>query len=138
VKKHTDYGFISLAKDEKVIMKSLNEFLDSYNRVFAKTKSKGLLEARLPFVYKHFYFNLNKEMGVYMEVYPNQDIEGRYKYSDYKNVGWILTVRILDDFSGYQKEKTEGYIKNILDAVGLDFITLNATDIDDDVIEDEL
>lgn len=131
MKKNTEYGFVALAKEEKFIMKRLNEFLERYNRMFSKSKNKDLLKARLPFIYKHFYFNLNKEMGVYMELYPNQDNEGKYKYLEYKNVGWILKVRILNHFPGYEKGKTEDYIKNILDVIGLDCVTLYATDVDD-------
>ncbi|WP_053595848.1 MULTISPECIES: hypothetical protein [Lysinibacillus] len=99
--------------------------------MFSKNKNKDLLKAQLPFIYKHFYFNLNKEMGVYMELYPNQDNEGKYKYSENKNIGWILKIRILNHLPGYEKGKTEGYIKTILDVIELDFVTLYSTDVDD-------
>ena len=76
MKKNTEYGFVALAKEEKLIMKSINEYLERYNRMFSKNKNKDLLKAKLRFIYKHFYFNLNKEMGVYMELYLIKIMKG--------------------------------------------------------------
>ncbi|CAM3719748.1 hypothetical protein [Marinicrinis lubricantis] len=76
-------------KDEKVLMDALHCFLEPLQRTFSKTKNKSLLEARRPYVYKHDYWNLNKEKQVYVEVYPNQDAEGKYKFAN-EEVGWIF------------------------------------------------
>lgn len=96
--------------------------------MFAKTKCKSLLDSYLPFVYKHFYYNLNKGMGVYIALYPNQDTKGKYRYPDEKRTAWILTVLIHKNSPGYEKEKTEDYIRNVLQAIGLAYVFLYAAD----------
>ena len=105
VKGNTEYGVISSVKDEKLLHTRLNEYLVDHHRVFAKTKSKSLLDSYLPFVYKHFYFNLNKGMGVYTALYPNQDMKGKYRYPKEKRAAWILTVLIHKNLPGYEKEE---------------------------------
>lgn len=124
MKQKTVYGFICSKKDEKLIIGRLNEFLEQYNRVFAKSKSKTLLEDYLPLKYKHIYLNLNKDTGTYMDLTPNEDSEGVKRYSDNIEVGWILKVLIHKHFPGYEKSKTESFISNILDAIGFEYIKL--------------
>lgn len=92
MKKITEYGFISSKKDEKLIIERLNEFLAPLKRTFAKNKSDSYLKGYLPYVYKYVYFNLNKDVGTFMELIPNEDIKDNYKYPDNKNVAWIFRV----------------------------------------------
>ena len=37
-----------------------------------------MLSAYFPLIIKHFYWNLNKEMGTWFDIYPNEDINGQY------------------------------------------------------------
>ncbi|MFD1177974.1 hypothetical protein ACFQ3W_16925 [Paenibacillus puldeungensis] len=87
--KMLEYGILCWGKDEKKLMDELYAFLAPMNRTFSKTSNKGMLEARLPYVYKHFYWNLNKEKQVYVELYPNKDVEGKMKFPS-EEVGWVM------------------------------------------------
>jgi hypothetical protein len=128
VKTDTVYGFICNKKDEKLIMGRLNDFLSQYDRTFSKSKSKGLLEVHLPLKYKHIYFNLNKDTGTFMELTPNEDSEGNYRYLNNRDLGWIFRVIIHKHFPGYEKSKTESYISQILNVIGFEYIKLLETD----------
>ena len=119
MKKYTEYGFIAEAKDGPAIFKNLNLFLGKYKRKFVKSKGAAQLSGHLPQKYAFVYFNLNKDMVTYMEVFENQDTRGKYAYPKHKNVNWILEVLINDDsFPGYEKAKTEKYIKDLIAAAG--------------------
>lgn len=121
-----EYGIVSKAADEKMLTAKIKSFFEPLNRVMVKTKSKGLLEARLPYVYKHFYWNLNKEIQVYVELYPNVDEEGKRKF-DNLEVGWVLFANMKDVHPPYQVpfEEQQHYVKELLEAGGFPYITLH-------------
>lgn len=123
--KMVEYGLICESKEEKQLMAALQHFMEPMNRTFAKTKNKGLLEARLPYVYKHYYWNLNKEKQVYIEIYPNKDAEGKCKFSDGR-IGWILFANCKDLAPPYDVplDEQEKYIQDILTQTGLEYVTL--------------
>ena len=50
----SEYGFLCTNKDEKELMNALYNFLEPLQRTFSKTNNKGMLNARLPYVYKYF------------------------------------------------------------------------------------
>jgi len=114
-----EFGIVSSEKDEKVIVKNINDYLASLDRTLSKAKNKSMLEARLPYIYKHYYWNLNKAERVYFEIYPNKDLEGKYKFETKKNLNWIIFFNKLDLVTG--DENQEGYIKDILDATNFEF-----------------
>ena len=58
----TIYGFKCLKKDEKILMKRINDYLATHNRTTSRSKNPSLLRAYAPLTLKHFYWNLNKEM----------------------------------------------------------------------------
>ncbi|WP_334076625.1 hypothetical protein [Paenibacillus sanfengchensis] len=123
--KMLEYGFLCEAKDEKKLINALLGFLEPLNRTFSKTKNKGMLEARLPYVYRHFYWNLNKEMQVYVEIYPNQDADGKIKFS-HPDVGWVLFVNLKEVSGPYHVplDKQEAYLQDFLQASGFEFVEL--------------
>jgi len=119
MKKYTEYGFISEATDGATIFKNLNAFMGKYKRKFVKSKGVAQLGGHEPQKYAYVYFNLNKDMATYMEVFENKDTRGKYAYPKNKNVNWILEVLInADSFPGYEKVKTEKYIKDLIAAAG--------------------
>jgi hypothetical protein len=132
--KMVEYGFECEGKDEKVLMKALYDFLEPLKRTFSKTNNKSLLNARLPFVYKHIYWNLNKEKQVYIELYPNRDLEGKYKFPNNLNVGWILFANLNDEEPPYQVslEEQERFLNEILTSAKFDYIKLYEYDVDDE------
>ncbi|MEH6978620.1 MULTISPECIES: hypothetical protein [Bacillus] len=84
MKTNTEYGLVTERREEKVIIKHLKQFLANDKRTISKIKNPSLLESKLPFKYKYFYFNLNKEMGTYIALFPNRDEDSNYKYPDNK------------------------------------------------------
>lgn len=123
--KMIEYGFVCESKDEKALMSALQSFMEPINRTFSKNKNKSMLESRLPYVYKHFYWNLNKEKQVYLEVYPNKDLEGKYKFSN-EDVGWILFASLNDEKPPYHVaiEEQEKYLHDILASSGFEYVKL--------------
>lgn len=121
-----EYGLVSTAADEKILSANMKSFFEPLNRVMVKTKSKGLLEARLPYVYKHFYWNLNKEIQVYVELYPNVDEEGKRKF-DHPEIGWVMFVNMKDVHPPYHVpvEEQRQYVQELLEACGFSCIILH-------------
>ncbi len=83
-----------------------------------------MLEERLPFVIKHFYWNLNKGAGTWFEVYPNEDSEGKYYSESNKDCGWLITTIIDENHPNYQKSQTEQFLKNVLEATKFDYVVI--------------
>ncbi|CAM4058674.1 hypothetical protein [Saccharibacillus endophyticus] len=104
-----EYGLTSTATDEKALTAKMKSFFEPLNRVMVKTKSKGLLEARLP----------------YVELYPNVDEEGKRKF-DNPEIGWVLFANMKDVHPPYQVplEEQQRYVKELLEAGGFPYITL--------------
>ncbi|MNC21892.1 hypothetical protein D3C75_698800 [compost metagenome] len=123
--KMVEYGFLCNNKDEKVLMNALYGYLEPLKRTFSKTKNKGLLDARFPYVYKYYYWNLNKEKQVYIEVYPNKDLEGKCKFSN-ADVGWILFANLIDQTPPYHVtiEEQEKYLQDFLSASNFEYVKL--------------
>ncbi|OWR29860.1 hypothetical protein CDO73_12295 [Saccharibacillus sp. O23] len=124
--KYIEYGIVSAPSEEKPLAANLKAFFAPLNRVMVKTKSKGLLNARLPYVYSHYYWNLNKEMQVYVELYPNTDNEGKRKFAN-PDVGWILfaNMREVPPPHGVPIEEQEQYVQELLAASGFPYVVLH-------------
>ncbi|MEB3052721.1 hypothetical protein [Bacillus pseudomycoides] len=136
MKTNTEYGLVTERKEEKVIIKYLKQFLANDKRTISKTKNPPLLESKLPFKYKYFYFNLNKEMGTYIALFPNRDEDSNYKYPDNKEASWILQVRLKKYSPGYDQEKTSNYINSLLNSL-LNSLNCEFTIVfEDDEIDD--
>lgn len=94
---HTaEYGILYTKTREKALLEELNQHLavvfDGYGPAkLSKTKSAIMLEARLPFVYTHFYSASIKKYGVYLELYPNTDTNLVKKFPK-TEASWVLFV----------------------------------------------
>ncbi|OWA33476.1 hypothetical protein B9G55_22720 [Saccharibacillus sp. O16] len=124
--KYLEYGIISTPADEKALAANMQAFFVPLNRMMVKTKSKGLLEAHLPFVYKYYYWNLNKEMQVYVELYPNEDAEGKRKFAD-PETAWILFVNMKEIHAPHDvipRQEQERYVQELLEASGFPYVVL--------------
>jgi hypothetical protein len=117
----SEYGIICKEKDEKLIIKNIEDYLQPMNRTLSKNKNKTILEARLPYVYKYMYFNLNKEKRVYLEIYPNIDQDGKYKFES-NNINWIVFFNKLDLVTG--EENQDEYINSILESTKFEYVLL--------------
>ncbi|WNJ17896.1 hypothetical protein [Pontibacter sp. G13] len=132
MKPFTTYGLKCSKKDEKNLVFRINEYLASKSRTMSKAKNKSMLDSRLPFVFKHFYWNLNKGVGTWFELFPNEDIEGKYFNETHKDCGWILKTRLDLTHPLYEKNKTEKFLSDVLDSTEFEYIILEESDEDEE------
>ena len=58
-----------------------------------KWNDESMLKARLPFVYTHYYCQFLKQTPRwYFEVYPNTDTEGKTKFQNHPDAGWVIYI----------------------------------------------
>ena len=125
----TIYGFRCSKKDEKVLMKRVDEFLATHDRTTSKTKNPSLLRAYAPLTIKHFYWNLNKEMGTWFDIYPNEDANGQYFFPDQPECGWLMHVRLdLNAHPKIEKEKSEGFVLGVVSSIQYEHVILRESD----------
>ena len=122
--KQTTYEILCQPKDEKTLATRVDEFLATLDRSMSKNKSKSMLEARLPHRIKHFYMNLNKEVGSYFEIFPNEDLDGNFFAVESSDCAWILIARLDTSNPNFDATKSPGFISNVLDATGFEHTVL--------------
>lgn len=130
MKSISTYGIKSSKKDERIIVKRVNDYLAIHDRTMSKTKNKSLLDARLPLVLSHFYFNLNKSKGTWFEIFSNEDLNGKYYDEKNKDYGWIMKTRIDLTHPIYEKKSTELFLTEILNATGFEYYILEEKETD--------
>lgn len=126
----TIYGLQCSKKDEKIIVKRINDYLAVQDRTMSKAKNKSLLNARLPLVLTHFYWNLNKSKGTWFEIFPNEDAEGKYYNEKNKDFAWIIITRIDLTHPMYEKLSTESFLTEILKVTGFEYFILDEKEED--------
>jgi hypothetical protein len=125
----TIHGLKCARWDEKTLVTRVNDFLAMHRRTMSKSKNQSLLASFTPYVLRHFYWNLNKEMGTFFEIYPNEDAQGEYFFPGHPECGWLLFVKF--DAHGNAdivKEKSEGFIAELLRATGYERVVIRERD----------
>jgi len=125
------YGLKCSKKDEKALVQRINAYLETHNRTMSKSKNKSMLDARLPFVLKHFYWNLNKGLGTFFEIFPNEDQEGNYFKETNKECGWLLKTHINLSHPSYEKKSTENFLLEVLASTAFEYIILEEREEDE-------
>lgn len=119
------YGWKCQSKDKEVLLKRINHYLAGYRQMIIKTGDRKMFDAYLPFVIKHFYWNLNHEMGTWFDVYPNEDLSGNYFFPGHKDCGWLIHVRIyLHQHTNIIPEESETFVRNLLDSARFEHQTI--------------
>lgn len=125
LEKETYFGIICERKDEKILVERVNAYLKLLDRTTSKSKNKDLLESHLPFVYKHFYWNLNKSTATWLEIVPNKDEENKWLFTDFFQCNWIMKVIInLETFTDGTQEKAENFIEGLLKEIMFDYLII--------------
>jgi hypothetical protein len=123
------YGFKCSKRDEKVLLKRVNDFLATHNRTTTKAKNQSMLGAYAPFALKHFYWNLNKEMGTWFDIYPNEDLNGKYFFQDYRQCGWLMHLRFDEHrHANIVKATAEAFVAALLAAIQFEHIIIKESD----------
>ena len=132
------FGITCDLKDEKKIHQAINDYLSKFNRTTSTVKKGPLMESRLPYRIKQFHWNLNKETGTWLELFPNQDLEGKYFWQKRKDCARLILVLLHNHFPGFEKNKSEKFILDLLNSVGFNNETLAETDSEERLAGDAL
>ena len=120
----TYFGIVCDNKAEKNLLSRVNAYLKTLNRTTSKVKNGSKLEKE-PLKIKHYYWNLNKDTGTWMDLKPNEDLEGTWSFPENKECAWIMHVRIdTSRFPDGTQEKAEDFINSLLKATEFDYILL--------------
>lgn len=129
MKSVTIYGFKCVKKDEKALLQAVNTVLAAHDRTTSKAKNAGLLAAYAPLVLKHFYWNLNRSLGTWFDIYPNEDVHGAFFFPGHKECAWLMHVRIdpnrLDSRAVLD---AADYVQSVLTAIPFERVTIKDSD----------
>jgi len=114
MKLNSEYGILIDKSDDKEFVK---DFKEVFGRSLSKSTSKPMLEARLPSVFKYFYFDFEKANGLYIELEPNKDENGVLQFPKRPDFGWILRTRVKDNYDHIDKEKVINQTKANLESL---------------------
>jgi hypothetical protein len=127
------FGIISEIKEEKKLHNKIKEFLASLNRTTSTAKNPDMLSKFLPFRIKQYHWNLNKEMGTFITLFPNIDLDGKTFIPSKPEYGWLLQVLFHEHYPGYEKIKSEKYILELLNSTNFEFEIVYETESTDSV-----
>jgi hypothetical protein len=111
------YGWKCQKKDEPVLLKRVNTLLARHRQKVIQIKDRRMFDGYQPFNIKHFYWNLNHAMGTWFDVYPNEDLRGRYFFPDHKDCAWLIHVRInVEKNASTIPDEIKAYIRELLES----------------------
>lgn len=122
------FGIVSEAGDEKTIHENVKKYLATFHRTTSTVKRPDQLTKFLPFKLKHYHWNLNKETGTFLSLYPNRDLENKLLVGARPDFGWLVHVLYHHDYPGYEKEKSASFVLGLLEATGFKYERLLETD----------
>lgn len=123
MRKVTLFGLRCSAVDEPAVVGRIDQSLKKIKRQTSKATQKSLLQDRKPFVFDHYYWNLNRDCGVYFELLTNQDLKGKWQQAEHSDMGLLLMFVLQDDAfrDGAPLKKTQQYVDRILKALGVPY-----------------
>jgi hypothetical protein len=111
------YGWKCLKKDKVLLLKRLNLFLAKHRQKITESPTRRLFDGYLPFEIRHFYWNLNQELGTWFDVYPNEDLKGKHFFPDHQECAWLIHVRIdIHRYANIIPEAAETFVQELLDS----------------------
>ena len=120
------YGIVCERRDEKVLVAAVNGYLATLSRTTSKAKNQSLLDAFAPFVYKYFYWNLNKDTGTYFRIFPNEDVNHVLSRTGAPQCAWLMEflAHDRDRFPAGSPEKAESFLSGLLAAMPFEAVLL--------------
>jgi hypothetical protein len=115
------YGLNCPATEEAEVARRINASLAKIKRTMSKATQKSLLDGQKPFLMKHYFWNLNRDAGVYFELLSNEDLQGQWHRRDHKKSG-LLLLFIVQDHSlrdGAPLKKAAQYIDRVVRATAV-------------------
>lgn len=125
MKRFAIHGIRCARKDERALMTRVNEHLAKLSRTTSKTKNPSLLAKFEPYELKHYYWNLNRPLAAYFEIYPNEDAKKRLLHPSHPESGWLIHTRMneLEEL-----EQARAYLGDVMRALGFEVSLLFETD----------
>lgn len=117
----------------KKIHNKLKEFLALIDRKTSTAKNPTMLESFLPFRIKHYHWNLNKETGTFIKLFPNVDLDENIFAPSKPECSWLLSIIFHQDLPGYERIKSEDYIISLLDSLNYEYEMIYETDSRDSI-----
>lgn len=124
----TTYGLKCSRADEKDIVLRVNEYLDTHDRTLSKAKNPSLLNARLPHVLRYYYWNLNRPMATYFEIFLNEGVDGKFYDETNRDCAWIVHVIIDRHNRLYVKDEAEKFLFSVLKAISFPYVIIKETE----------
>ncbi len=94
-----------------------------------------MLSSELPFVIKHYFWNLNKDTATWFDIKPNLDVEGKWYQPKHQDCAWLLHVRIdystwtgLGEAQVVRERKTQDFLFGLLKAIEFETTLIMQTD----------
>jgi hypothetical protein len=120
----TIYGIKYNRNDETILINNIDKYLMYFGRRLSKESDAEILKTKSPYQFEYIYWNFNKEKACWIEVYPNQDSQGRYYDENYKDYNWILYTKINELSPHYSRNETECFLKNLLRSSGFENVII--------------
>ena len=112
----TIYALKCPATEEAAVLQRVNASLAKIKRTTSRATQKTLLDSQKPFVHKHYYWNLNRDCGVYFELLANQDLKAKLHCPGSPQAG-LLLIFVLQSHAyknGQPLKKSLQYVERIL------------------------
>ena len=120
-----EYGIVCQRKNEKEIVKKINDFLEKeyqYGKM-EKRNEEAISEAKP----KHYYSQLTKENPLwYFELYPNKGLANKIKLYN-KKIEWILYVnkQSVDNNKEKENEQVNVFFEKLIKIIGYETVVLH-------------
>jgi hypothetical protein len=122
MKEVTVFGLACSPADEPAIVGRIERSLAKIKRSMSKATQRSLLDGLKPFVHEHYYWNLNRDCGVYFELLRNEDLEGKRHAPRNPEMG-LLLLFVLQEHAfrnAAPTKKALEYVFRILGCLGVD------------------
>ncbi len=139
MKPTTVYALNCAIEEESKVVTSINTSLGKIKRTTSRATQKTLLDSMKPFVHKHYFWNLNRDCGVYFEVLANQDMKGKLHLPRSPEAGLVLMFVLADNGyrDGKPMKKTLQYVERILKCLPVPYELVGEGE-DREIVEREL
>ena len=120
-----EYGIVCQRKNEKEIVKKINDFLEKEHKYekMEKRNEEAILESNN----KYYYCQITKEKPLwYFELYPNKGLGNKIKLEN-KNIEWILYVnkQSVNNNTEKENEQINVFFAKLMEAIGYETVILH-------------
>ena len=120
------YGIKTGTRDQKRLITQVNTYLESRDRTTSKSTSTS---AYKPYEISHYYWNLNRSLDTWLDIYPNVDKRGAFFYPEHSEYAWLMHVRLNGGDSN--RDSAVNYISSLIEYLDFEVsLLLESDDLD--------